>query len=126
MKKESAAAGVLCQQGGIAQFSRSQHIFPIRVILRGSELRCAHLKGAISSQYGRFDNPGFACRLVHRVLAADIAAALVGGGGAWHWLKDCGNPYARRMYSMAMRMAPPVAPLQTVAGDMHGVNTPEH
>jgi cytochrome d ubiquinol oxidase subunit I len=36
------------------------------------------------------------------------------------------TPEVRRMFSMAMWMAALVAPLQIIAGDMHGLNTLEH
>tara|TARA_R110002050_G_scaffold56645_6_gene127443 strand:- start:81 stop:929 length:849 start_codon:yes stop_codon:yes gene_type:complete len=61
------------------------------------------------------------------VLAAYLTTALVVGAvGAWHLLRDSGNKGARVMFSMAMWMAAIVAPVQIVAGDMHGLNTLEH
>ena len=72
-------------------------------------------------------NPSFPYRLVHMVLAAYLTTALVVGAvGAWHLLRDSGNKGARVMFSMAMWMAAIVAPVQIVAGDMHGLNTLEH
>lgn len=72
-------------------------------------------------------NPSFPYRLVHTVIAAYLTTALVVGGvGAWHLLKDRANPGARKMFSMAMWMAALVAPVQIVAGDLHGLNTLEH
>jgi cytochrome bd ubiquinol oxidase subunit I len=72
-------------------------------------------------------NPSFPYRLVHMVLAAYlITAFVVGAVGAWHLLKDKTNPAARVMFSNAMWMAAVVAPLQILAGDMHGINTLEH
>lgn len=72
-------------------------------------------------------NPSLPYRLVHTVLAAYLTTAFaVGAVGAWHLLKDRANPGARKMFSMAMWMAALVAPLQIVAGDMHGLNTLEH
>jgi len=76
-------------------------------------------------------NPSFPYRLVHTLSAAYLTTAfLVGGVGAWHLLKDRGNPTpnprARLMFSMAMWMATIVAPLQIVLGDLHGLNTLEH
>jgi cytochrome d ubiquinol oxidase subunit I len=65
--------------------------------------------------------------LVHTVIAAYLTTSLVVGAvGAWHLLKDSGNPGARRMFSMAMWMAALVAPLQILAGDTQGLNTLEH
>ncbi|MFO1090326.1 MAG: cytochrome ubiquinol oxidase subunit I [Hyphomicrobiales bacterium] len=72
-------------------------------------------------------NPSFPYRFVHMVLAAYLTTAfIVGGVGAFHLLRDRRNEAARTMFSMAMWMAALVAPLQIVAGDMHGLNTLEH
>ena len=72
-------------------------------------------------------NPSFPYRLVHMVLAAYLTTAfVVGGVGALHLLRDRNNPAARLMFSMAMWMAALVAPLQLLAGDLHGLNTLAH
>ena len=72
-------------------------------------------------------NPSFPYRLVHMVLAAYLTTALVvGAAGAWRLLRDRTNEHARVMFSIAMWMAAIVAPLQIVAGDVHGLNTLEH
>ncbi len=72
-------------------------------------------------------NPSFPYRLVHMVLAAYLTTAfVVGAVGAYHLLRDRQNPGARVMFSMAMWMAVLVAPLQIVAGDIHGINTLKH
>lgn len=72
-------------------------------------------------------NPSFPYRLVHMLLAAYLTTALVVGGvGAWHLLGDRANQGARKMFAMAMGMLVVVAPLQILAGDMHGLNTLEH
>ena len=72
-------------------------------------------------------NPSFPYRLVHMLLAAYLTTAfVVGAVGALHVLRDRGNEGARIMFSMAMWMAAIVAPLQILAGDMHGLNTLEH
>jgi len=69
-------------------------------------------------------NPSFPYRLVHMVLAAYLTTAfVVGAVGAFHLLKDRANQAARLMFSMAMWMAVIVAPLQIVAGDLHGLNS---
>lgn len=69
-------------------------------------------------------NPSFPYMLVHMVLAAYLTTAFyVGGVGAWHLLRDAGQPAARKMFSMAMWMVAMVAPLQILAGDMQGLNT---
>ena len=72
-------------------------------------------------------NPSFPYRLVHMVLAAYLSTALVVGSvAAFHMLRRHDTPEVRRMFSMAMWMAALVAPLQIIAGDMHGLNTLEH
>jgi cytochrome d ubiquinol oxidase subunit I len=72
-------------------------------------------------------NPSFPYRLVHMTLAAYLTTAfVVGGVGAWHLLRDRDDRHARIMFSMAMWMALLVAPLQILAGDLHGLNTLEH
>ncbi len=72
-------------------------------------------------------NPSFPYRLVHMVLAAYLTTSLVVGAvGAYHLLRDPHRPGPRVMFSMAMWMATIVAPLQILAGDMHGLNTLEH
>lgn len=72
-------------------------------------------------------NPSFPYRLVHMVLAAYLTTAFaVGAVGAWHLLRDQVNRPALIMFSMAMWMAALVAPLQIVAGDLHGLNTLKH
>jgi cytochrome d ubiquinol oxidase subunit I len=72
-------------------------------------------------------SPSFPYRLVHMTLAAYLTTAFVVGGiGAWHLLHDRGNQPARLMLSMAMWMAAIVAPMQILAGDLHGLNTFEH
>ena len=72
-------------------------------------------------------NPSFPYRLVHMTLAAYLTTAfVVGAVGAYHLLNDRANEGARVMFSMAMWMATIVAPIQAVAGDMHGLNTLKH
>jgi cytochrome d ubiquinol oxidase subunit I len=72
-------------------------------------------------------NPSFPFRLVHMVLAAYLTTAfVVGAVGAWHLLRDNANGPARIMLSMAMWMAALVAPVQIIAGDVHGLNTLAH
>ena len=72
-------------------------------------------------------NPSFPYRLVHMVLAAYLTTALVVGAvGALHLLRRTSPLRAGTMFSMAMWMLTLVAPIQIVAGDMHGLNTLEH
>lgn len=72
-------------------------------------------------------NPSFPFRLVHTVLAAYLTTALVVGAvGAWHLLRDRPNEGARVMFTMAMGLVTVAAPLQVLAGDLHGLNTLKH
>jgi len=69
-------------------------------------------------------NPSFPYRFVHMVLAAYLTTAfVVGAVGAWHLLRHRDNAGARVMFSMAMWMSTFVAPIQLLAGDLHGLNT---
>jgi cytochrome d ubiquinol oxidase subunit I len=72
-------------------------------------------------------NPSFPYRFTHMVLAAYLTTALVVGAvGAWHLLRRTAPLRAGTMFSMAMGMIAVVAPIQILAGDMHGLNTLEH
>jgi cytochrome d ubiquinol oxidase subunit I len=72
-------------------------------------------------------NPSFPYRLVHTVFAAYLTTALaVGGVAAWQMLRNRDSAGTRVMFSMATGMVAVVAPLQILAGDMHGLNTLEH
>src|SRR5690606_1560895 len=69
-------------------------------------------------------NPSFPYRLVHMTLAAFLSTALlVGGVGAWHLLKGQDETRTRTMVAMAVLFIAVVAPLQILAGDLHGLNT---
>ncbi|MGY4494265.1 cytochrome ubiquinol oxidase subunit I [Pseudomonas sp. TE3610] len=66
-------------------------------------------------------NPSFPYRFAHMLLAAVLGTAtLVAAVGAWHLLRDPGNPRARLQYSMALWALAVAAPLQIVVGDLHG------
>ncbi|MBF9172699.1 cytochrome ubiquinol oxidase subunit I [Xanthomonas campestris pv. campestris] len=72
-------------------------------------------------------NPSFPWRMLHMSLAALLAtAAIIAVVGAWHVLRDTRNPGARLMFSMGLWVIAIVAPLQLLAGDLHGRNTLEH
>ncbi len=61
------------------------------------------------------------------VFAAYLTTAfVVGAVAAWHMLKGNRSEPVKIMFSMAMWMATLLAPLQLVAGDLHGLNTLEH
>lgn len=72
-------------------------------------------------------NPSFPYRFAHMVMACYLTTAfVVGATGAWHLLRGQGGREARVMFSMAMWMATILAPIQIVAGDLHGLNTLDH
>lgn len=72
-------------------------------------------------------NPSFPYRLVHMVLAAYLTTAFVIlGVGAWYRLKGMADEASRIMLVMGVAFVSIVAPLQIVAGDLHGLNTLEH
>ena len=72
-------------------------------------------------------NPSLPYRFVHTVMGAYLTTAFfVGGVGAYHLLHNNADKAARVMFSMAMWMAALVAPLQIIAGDLHGINTLEY
>ena len=75
-------------------------------------------------------NPSFPYRLLHMLLAAYLTTALVvAATAALHLLTaqrqaaNVANPAVRTMFSMAMWMIGGTAPLQIIAGDLHGRNT---
>ena len=72
-------------------------------------------------------NPSFPNRLVHMVMAAYLTTCfVVGGVSAWHLWKGKAVPESRIGFSMAVWFAAIVAPLQIVAGDLHGLTVLEH
>jgi cytochrome d ubiquinol oxidase subunit I len=72
-------------------------------------------------------NPSLPYRLVHMLLASGLTAAfLVAGLSAWRLLKAGGDAAARGTLRTGVLIAALLAPLQIVAGDMHGLNTLEH
>lgn len=71
--------------------------------------------------------PSFPYRFVHMVTAAYLTTAfVVGGVGGFYLWRGRHREQARVMLGMAMIMAVFVAPLQLVAGDLHGLNTLQH
>lgn len=72
-------------------------------------------------------NPSFPYRFIHMVIAAYLTTAfVVGGVGAYYFLKQKYLVHAKIMLSMALLMAVIVAPVQLFVGDLHGLNTLEH
>lgn len=67
-------------------------------------------------------NPSFPYRLAHMVLASFLTASfVVAGTSAWYLLKRRHEEIARRGFSLAMAAAAVLAPLQILAGDLHGL-----
>jgi len=72
-------------------------------------------------------NPSFPYRLVHMLLASGLTAAfLVAGLSAWRLLRAPQDAGAARTLRSGAFVAALLAPLQIVAGDLHGLNTLEH
>lgn len=66
-------------------------------------------------------NPSFPYRLAHMIMAAMLGTAtLLAGIAAWQLLRKPGNPYARLQLSMALWGILVIAPMQIVAGHLHG------
>ncbi|MBO0367438.1 cytochrome ubiquinol oxidase subunit I [Pseudomonas putida] len=69
-------------------------------------------------------NPSFPYRLTHMLLAAMLGTAtMLAGAAGWHLLRQPGNPRARLQYSMALWAIALLAPVQIIAGDLHGQHT---
>jgi len=72
-------------------------------------------------------NPSFPYRLAHMLLASGLTTAfLVAGISAFQLLRDRGYEPARRMFRVGVAAGAVLAPLQILAGDLHGLNTLEH
>ncbi|HET6756587.1 MAG TPA: cytochrome ubiquinol oxidase subunit I [Burkholderiales bacterium] len=72
-------------------------------------------------------NPSFPYRLMHMVLAAYLTTAfVVAGVSAWYLNRNQNPAHAKTMFLMAMGFISIVAPLQIIAGDLHGLNVREH
>lgn len=74
-------------------------------------------------------NPSFPYRIVHMGFAALLSVAFtVAAAGAWHLLKarkteQKADSTIHLMFSLALWMIAVTAPLQILAGDLHGLNT---
>jgi cytochrome d ubiquinol oxidase subunit I len=72
-------------------------------------------------------NPSFPYRLAHMLLASGLTAAFAMAGlSAWRLLRAGGDAGARGTLRAGTLVAAVLAPLQIVAGDLHGLNTLEH
>lgn len=131
---------------GLSKVGRGLHFFATSMVAFGTLLSATWIlsvnswmqtpAGHAVNELGQFVphdwlaiifNPSFPYRMLHMTLASYLTVSfVVGGVGAWHLLRGRKSAEARRMFSMAMWMATFVAPLQIVAGDLHGLNTLEH
>lgn len=72
-------------------------------------------------------NPSFPYRFAHMMLASGLTAAFaVAGLSAWRLLRAPADAVALRTLRTGVWVAAVLAPLQIVAGDLHGLNTLEH
>jgi cytochrome d ubiquinol oxidase subunit I len=131
---------------GMNRVSRKLHLFATGMVALGTLISATWIlsvnswmqtpAGFSMNEVGQFVpenwleivfNPSFPYRLLHMTLAAYLTTSfVVGAVGAFHLLQNRANKEARKMFSMALWMAAIVAPLQIVAGDIHGINTLEH
>ena len=72
-------------------------------------------------------NPSFPYRFTHMMLASGLTASfLVAGLSAWRLLQNAADEGALKTLRVGALAAAVLAPLQIVAGDLHGLNTLEH
>ena len=72
-------------------------------------------------------NPSFPYRLLHTMLASFLTVSfLITGLSAYRWLRNDRTPAVAAAMRVGILMAAVLAPLQIVAGDLHGLNTLEH
>lgn len=72
-------------------------------------------------------NPSFPYRLLHMVIAAFLAVALiVAATGAFHLLKKRASREIKIMFSLSLWAIVILTPVQIFIGDLHGLNTLKH
>jgi cytochrome d ubiquinol oxidase subunit I len=72
-------------------------------------------------------NPSFPYRFTHMLLASTLTVAfLLSGLAAWQLLRGVAGRSAPKVLRVGLTIAAIAAPLQMVAGDLHGLNTLEH
>ena len=72
-------------------------------------------------------NPSFPYRFTHMLLASGLTASFVVAGlSAWRLLRAGEDASARNTLRTGLVLAAVLAPLQILAGDLHGLNTLEH
>ena len=72
-------------------------------------------------------NPSFPYRLAHMLLASTLTVAfLLSGLAAWQLLRGTAGRSAPKVLRVGLTIAAIAAPLQILAGDLHGLNTLRH
>jgi len=72
-------------------------------------------------------NPSFPYRITHMLIASGLTASFVLAGlSAWRLLRAPADVSALRTLRTGVLIAAVLAPLQILAGDLHGLNTLEH
>src|SRR6185295_8012603 len=72
-------------------------------------------------------NPSFPYRMTHMLLASVLTVSfLLAGLSAWQLLKGVASRSAPGVLRLALTLAAIAAPLQILAGDLHGLNTLQH
>ena len=72
-------------------------------------------------------NPSFGYRFVHTTIASFLTVAFVMAGiSAYRWLRGDRTPAVLATLRVGIVVAAVLAPLQIIAGDLHGLNTLEH
>jgi cytochrome d ubiquinol oxidase subunit I len=72
-------------------------------------------------------NPSFPYRLAHMLLASTLTVAfLLSGLAAWQLLRGSAGRSAPKVLRVGLTIAAVAAPLQILAGDLHGLNTLRH
>jgi cytochrome d ubiquinol oxidase subunit I len=80
-----------------------------------------------TSWLGVIFNPSFPYHFTHMLLASALTVAfLLAGLSAWQLLRGVAGRSAPKVLRVALTVAAIAAPLQIVAGDLHGLNTLEH
>jgi len=81
----------------------------------------------VTDWYAVVFNPSFGYRLVHTTIASFLTVSfLIAGISAYRWLRNDRTPSVRAALKTGVWLAAILAPLQIVAGDLHGLNTLEH
>jgi len=81
----------------------------------------------VSDWWAVIFNPSFGYRFTHTMIASFLTAAFVMAGlSAYRWLRNDRTPAVAATLRTGIWLAAILAPVQIVAGDLHGLNTLEH